>query len=142
MALLTEEEIKKIELKIEAAEKLTSAEFKVIIARRSWFGFRKKAMRLFRKYKLHQTKDRNGVLLLILEKDRRILIYGDEGIHRKVGAAHWEMIRDQVIGNFKQGDFAEGLALGIHMIADSLIEFFPATENQTDEISNEIIFEK
>ncbi len=142
MALLTDEEIGRIERKIEAAEKLTSAEFKVIIAKRAWFGFRKKAMRLFRKYNLDQTKDRNSVLLLILEKDRRILIYGDEGIHRKVGTAHWETIRDKVIENFKQGDFAQGLALGIHMIADSLIEFFPATDNQTNEISNEIIFEK
>ncbi len=142
MALLTKEEIRKIESKIEAAEKQTSAEFKVIIAGRAWFGFKKKARRLFRKYKLDRTKDRNAVLLLILEKDRRILIYGDEGIHEKVGTAHWEMIRDLVLDNFKQGDFAEGLALGIHLIADSLIEFFPASENQTNEISNEIIFEK
>lgn len=142
MALLTDEEIRRIELKIEAAERLTAAEFKVIIARRAWFGFRKKAKRLFRKYKLDQTKDRNSVLLLILEKDRRILIYGDEGIHRKVGTAHWETIRDTVLDNFKQGDFAEGIALGIHLIADSLIHYFPASENQTNEISNKLIFEK
>ncbi len=141
MALLTSIEIQHLETKIAAAEKLTSAEFKIIIAKRAWFGFRKKAIRLFKKYNLHQTKQRNAVLLLILEKDQQLLIYGDEEIHQKVGNAGWEAICEEVIAEFKCGEYALGIALGLHLITDNLVEHFPALEKKTNEVSNEIIFE-
>jgi len=141
MTTLSKEEINRLEIKIEAVEKLSSAEFKVIIANRCWFGIRRKAINLFKKYSLDKTKDSNAVLFLILEKDQQISIYGDEGIHQKVGTNHWELICDQVTAKLKQNEYADAIALGIHLIADSLKEHFPAHEDNVNEVSNEIIFE-
>ena len=139
--ILSKEDVQHLEMKIAAAEQLTSAELKIIVARHAWFGARKKAIKLFKKYSLDKTKSRNAVLILVLEKDRQLLIYGDEGIHNKVGTGRWELIRDEVLAEFSKGEYAVGLGLGIHLVADSLIEFFPANENHTNEVSNEIIFE-
>lgn len=141
MEFLTADELRRIELKIAAAEMLTSAEFKIIIAKHAWFGLKKKAQRLFRKYHLHKTEKHNAVLILVIEKDRQLLIYGDEGIHNKVGTAHWEIIRDTMLDNFRQEKFSEGIELGTFLLANSLAEHFPADRNQRNRLSNEIIFE-
>ena len=141
MGFLSADELRRIELKIAAAEMLTSAEFKIIIARHSWFGMKKQAIRLFKKYRLHETEKRNAVLVLIVEKDQQLLIYGDEGVHSKVGTAHWEAIRDVMLDHFRQGNYAEGISTGIFLLADTLAEHFPADRDQYKRLSNEIIFE-
>jgi len=139
--ILSKEDTQHLEMKIAAAEQLTSAEFKIIIAKRAWFGARKKAIKLFKKYQLDKTRERNAVLLLVLEKDRQLLIYADEGIHTKVGIGRWELIRDEVLAEFSKNEYVEGLGLGIHLIVDSLVEHYPAPEHHINEVSNEIIFE-
>lgn len=140
--LLSKEDISHLEMKIASAEQLTSAEFKIIVAKHAWFGLRKKANRLFKKHNLHQTKERNAVLLLVIEKDKQLLIYGDEGIHSKLEPGIWELILEEVISAFKQEEFTYGLGLGIHLIADHLVQHYPSSENMDkNEISNEIIFE-
>ena len=141
MGFLSTGELKRLELKIAAAEMLTSAEFKIIIARHSWFGMKNKAIRLFKKYRLHEAEKHNAVLILIVEKDQQLLIYADEGIHSKVGTAQWEAVRDVMLDHFKQGKYAEGLSTGILLLADCLAEHFPATRDQYNRLSNEIIFE-
>lgn len=140
--LLTKEEITRLELKISAAEKLTSAEFKIIIAKRAWYGVRKKATRLFKKHKLDQTKDRNTVLLLLLESDRQLVIYGDIGINNKVEFGQWTLVRDEVLNHLKDGKLGEGLDIGLHLIVNILKEHFPGNIYKENEVSNEIIFEK
>lgn len=141
MGFLSADELRRLELKIAAAEMLTSAEFKIIIARHSWFGMKQKAIRLFKKYRLHKTEKRNAVLVLIVEKDQQLLIYADAGIHSKVGTAQWEAIRDVMLGHFKQRNYAEGVSTGIFLLADTLAEHFPADRDQYQRLSNEIIFE-
>ena len=141
MGFLSTGELKRLELKIAAAEMLTSAEFKIIIARHSWFGMKNKAIRLFKKYRLHEAEKHNAVLILIVEKDQQLLIYADEGIHSKVGTAQWEAIRDVILEHFRQGNYAEGVSTGIFLLADTLAEHFPAGSGQYQRLSNEIVFE-
>lgn len=140
--LLTTDEIEKLQLKIDAMESLTSGEIKIIIAKNAVFGLKTKAKKLFKKHNLDKTTNRNGVLFLILENDRKLLIYGDQQVTDRVGNAYWETIISYVTHEFRNGNFASGISLGVHMIAEVLINHFPSTEHNTNEISNEIIFEK
>lgn len=139
--MLNPEEIKKLETKIAAVESMTSAEFKIIICLHAWMGLKRKARKLFLKHGLDKTKERNAVLILLVEKDREFLIYGDEGIHSKVGEDFWLDVRDQMLAAIKEGGVAAGLSMGLHLLADILAEHFPSTD-EVDELSNEIIFEK
>lgn len=140
--LLNPEDVKSLELKISALEQLTSAELKIIICSHAWFGIRQKARRLFKKHKLNQTTERNGVLILLVEKDRELLIYGDEGINQKVGDDFWTDTHQSMITLFKQGEFCAGLNTGLHLITDSLTSHFPPSADAINEVSNDIIFEK
>ena len=141
MGFLSADELRRIQLKIAAAEMLTSVEFKIIITKHAWFGLKNKAIRLFKKYHLHKTEKHNAVLILIVEKDQQLLVFGDTGIHSKVGTARWETIRDAMLAHFKQGKHADGLGLGVCLLADCLAEHYPADRDQYNRLSNEIIFE-
>lgn len=134
-------ETKKLEAKIAAVEALTSAEFKIIICPHAWMGLKRKARKLFHKHGLDKTNERNAVLILLVEKDREFLIYGDKGIHSKVGEDFWLEVRDHMRTAFKEEGIAAGLSIGLLMLADILAEHFPETE-QADVLSNTIIYEK
>lgn len=140
--LLTHEEKQRLEQKIAALECLTSAEFKIIITPHAYWGLKRKAARLFKKYQLHKTKDRSAVLVLLVAKDRQFLIYGDEGIHQKVGNSCWHTISQAALAFFKQEKYEAGLATTLHLLADILTEHFPSTGEKANEITNEIIIEK
>ena len=140
MSILNQEDIHKLEAKISVLETMTSAEFKIIICKQAWLGIKRKASQLFKKYDLDKTKESNAVLLLIVEKDKELLIYGDTGIHKKSSIDHWPSVRDVIIKEFRNNDYYTGLSTGIEMIAANLIEHFPAEMNNENEVSNEIIF--
>lgn len=140
MTLLNQEDIKKLEIKICALEKMTSAEFKIIVCKHAWLGIRWKASRLFKKYKLGKTTHRNAVLLLVIEKDKELLIYGDKGIYQNSSTQNWPVISEAILKAFKSDDFYLGLSSGIELIAGNLIKHFPADNNKKNEVSNAILF--
>jgi len=140
MSLLDQEEIRHLEAKIGAMESMTSAEFKIIVCKHAWLGIARKASKLFKQYGLDQTQDRNAVLLLVVEKHKELLIYGDVGIHEKTSTDHWPSVRDAILSEFKKQNHYSGLSTGIEMIASNLMEHFPAGSEQANEVSNEIIF--
>jgi uncharacterized membrane protein len=140
MPILTEEHKRKLEAKISALENLTSAEFKIIMCKHAWLGVKRKAARLFKQYHLDRTKERNAVLLLIVESDKELLIYGDTGIRQESTTDHWALVRDSILEEFKKDEYYTGLSVGIEMIAENLIQHFPADASNSNEVSNEIIF--
>jgi len=140
MSLLNETEKRKLEAKIGALENLTSAEFKIVISNRAWMGSKRKAARLFKKYGLEKTPDRNAVLLLVLKNDRELVLFGDEGIYQKSSTHHWPAVRNAIVEEFKKDEYYVGLSIGIEMIAENLVHHFPVENGAGREISNEIIY--
>src|SRR5512146_364224 len=48
------------------------------------------AKRLFLELGLTETRDRSGVLILLSELERRVVVLGDRGIHEHLGTKVWE----------------------------------------------------
>ncbi len=140
--LLTPDEETFIEEKIAEVEMKTSAELKVIIVNYSWGSVIEKAQKLFEKHDLHQTEQRNAVMIMLVVKNRELLIYGDKGINEAVGDDFWVDTKNKMISSFKVGHMKEGFADGIEDIGAKLKEFFPYQSDDVNEISNEIIYEK
>ena len=59
-----------------------------------------RAAEIFLKLNMQNTKDRNGVLLYIAMKDHELALFGDEGIHQKVGAEYWKNAVKKMIAQF------------------------------------------
>ena len=87
----TEEEKLQIIEAVRNAERMTSGEVRVFVENRcSYMDAIDRAKEIFAELKMHETNDRNAVLLYIALKDKQLAIFGDEGIHSKLGTDYWQ----------------------------------------------------
>lgn len=98
------------------------------------------AHRVFEQLKMHETKDRNGVLILLCVDRREFAIIGDEGINEVVSEEFWNEERDMLQYHFKKGEFALGIANAVQQVGAKLKKFFPYQEDDVNELSDEISY--
>jgi len=139
---LTPAESDRVNAAIKNAERDTSAEIKLVVARHCWSDIKNKASGIFKKLGLDKTKEHNGVLILFIVTNREFLVYGDQGIHEKVGQDFWNDIRDRMSADFHEGRFADGICDGIELIGKKLAEYFPHKRGDINEIADEIVYER
>ena len=125
---------------IEKAEHQTSGEIRVHIESKCKGEVLDRAAWLFKKLKMHETKDRNGVLIYLSINDRKFAIIGDAGINKVVPEGFWNDIKEMMIGHFSKGEFAIGLINGIEKTGEHLKQYFPWQENDVNELSDEISY--
>ena len=126
---------------IQAAERQTSGEIRVCVARFFWGDVRRAAEASFARLGMTATKQRNGVLFFIVPSRRKFVVFGDEGIHARVGPDFWAAVAAAVSGRFRARDFTGGLVQGIETVGRELASHFPfdaATDK--DELSNKVDF--
>lgn len=123
---------------IERAENETSAEIKLVVLRRCRGSIQRQAAAVFEQYGLDQTRERNAVLILLATAGREFLIYGDQGIHEKVGQGFWDDVKEVMQTHFQQDDFGTGLQAGIERIGEKLKQYFPYLQEDINEIDNGI----
>jgi len=141
MHTLSQQQMNRVAEAVAAAESSTSAEVKVVVLRHCWVDIREKAKRLFYKHQLHRTKDRNAVMILLVLANREFLVYGDQGIHQRVGEEFWGSVRDTMLETFRSGDLTEGLCKGIACVGEQLARHFPRGDDDVNEISDEVVHE-
>lgn len=139
-AFFTVEQKEAIRRAIVDAEEKTSGEIRVHVDEKCKGDAIQQAEKVFGKLKMHETKERNGVLFYLAVTSRVFAIYGDQGIHAKVGNGFWDEISKQMEKLFQQGKFTEGLAEGIAKAGDQLAKHFPHQSDDKNELTNEISF--
>lgn len=126
---------------IRSAEISTSGEIQVHIESRCKGEVLDRAVKVFDTLKMHQTKDRNGVLFYLAVVDKRFAILGDKGINEVVPDDFWEKIKEHMTSLFKQGQFTQGLIDGINMAGEQLGAHFPFQgDSDINELPDEISF--
>ena len=136
----TKEEQQKIVAAIKEAELNTSGEIRVHIENHCKEEALERAAEVFYDLKMNRTAARNGILFYLAVKDRKFAIIGDEGINKEVEHDFWNDIKDEMISNFKENKFAEGLIAGILKCGDKLKKHFPYQNYDVNELSDEISF--
>ena len=136
----TKEEQQKIVAAIKEAELNTSGEIRVHIENHCKEEALERAAEVFYDLKMNRTAARNGILFYLAVKDHKLAIIGDEGINKEVEHDFWNDIKDEMISNFKENKFAEGLIAGILKCGDKLKEYFPYQNDDVNELSDEISF--
>ena len=137
---LTGPQKESIQAAIAEAELSTSGEIRVHIDNKCKEEPVTKAIQVFEKLKMHETELRNGVLIYLSVKDKKLAIVGDQGIDAAVKDDFWDQIKNNLLENFKKGLYAEGLVEGIHASGEQLKAHFPHQEDDVNELSNEISF--
>ncbi len=135
--LSTEEEQEIVEA-IRLAELNTSGEIRVHIEKASNGDATSRALELFHTLKMDNTKLQNGVLIYVAVDDKSFVIYGDVGINKVVANDFWDSTKDIIQSQFKLGHFKQGLIDGILKSGEQLKHYFPYSDLDTNELSNEI----
>lgn len=140
--LFSKEEEARITAAIRAAERGTSGEIRLFVED---FCMRdqpiERAEEVFQLFGMFNTKERNAVLLYLAEKSHHFAIWGDAGIHARVGFQFWEQEKKLLKEYFQQDAAAEGICKAIQLIGARLQAHFPTDENNDDnELPDEIIY--
>ncbi len=129
---------------IRIAEKETSGEIRIYIeSKNPLVDPLERATEIFLQLKMENTAHRNAVLLYIAMKDHELALFGDEGIHKKVGSEYWKNAVKNMIAEFANQHIASGIEQCILQIGQTLKETFPY-EATTDknELPDDIVFGK
>ena len=125
---------------IEEAELATSGEIRLFVEDDCGEHVLDRAAFMFYQLNIDKTKQRNGVLFYLALDSRQFAVLGDKGINEKVGKDFWHDIKLEMQNHFTEGDFSKGLTKGIKMTGEALKKFFPYTEGDKNELSNDIVF--
>lgn len=141
-SFFTPEEAQTITSAIQAAERSTSGEVRVYVESKCRFVKAvDRAIELFGELEMYKTVQRNGVIVYVAVKDRQLAVFGDEGIHQKVGNEFWNSSVQQMLKEFNKENYAEGIAGVVLKIGDALKAHFPYdNENDKNELSDDIVF--
>ena len=127
---------------IKNAERQTSGEVRLYVESRCKFvNPLDRAAEIFFGLKMEATAERNGVLVYVAIKDRQLAVFGDKGIHEKVGDDFWEKEVGQMISHFNAENYAKGLAKVIADIGEALRTHFPYQgDKDKNELPDDIVF--
>lgn len=125
---------------IEKAELNTSGEIRLHVEDTCKINPVERAIEIFEKLEMHKTELRNGVLFYLATKDKKIAVIGDKGINDIVTENFWDDVKNEIIKQFKNNQFTEGICKGIEKAGEKLKMHFPFQTDDTNELSNDISF--
>lgn len=97
------------------------------------------AFRHFYSSGLYKTRESNGILIYLSLLERRVVVLGDEAIHRHMGEARWLSVRDKIIGGIRSGKTCEGICAAIRDCAEALARHFPPRPDDINELPDQVI---
>jgi len=126
---------------IRAAEKRTSGEIRVFVESRcSFVNPVDRAVEVFFGLKMDKTEDRNGVVLYIAMKDHQLAVFGDKGIHEKVGTEFWNKEVNKMLSSFGKENYTDGIVQIVTEIGEALVSNFPYENEDRNELPDDIVF--
>jgi uncharacterized membrane protein len=138
----TEEEKQQLVGAIQKAEHQTSGEVRIFVESKCrYVDAFDRAQEIFFSLKMNETELRNGTLIYVAVKDKQAAVFGDEGIHQKVGKKYWEEVVKKMLLQFRNQKLTDGICQGIHDLGEALKFYFPFNSNtDKNELPDEIVF--
>jgi len=140
----TEPERSRIVEAVRTAELQTSGEVRVFVESHCpYMDAIDRAGEIFFRLEMDETAEHNAVLVYVALKDRQLAVFGDQGIHEKVGAAYWDKEVALMIENFNKENYADGISQCVFEIGQALHQHFPYDKNtDKNELPDDIVFGK
>src|SRR5436189_6376957 len=140
----TDEEKQIIVEAVQHAEQRTSGEIRVFVEHRCrYVNAIDRAIEIFENLQMHKTQLRNAVVVYVAIKDRQLAVFGDEGIHEKVGNEYWAGEVVKMIHAFNRENIAQGIAQCVKNIGEALCTHFPYDKDtDKNELPDDIVFGK
>lgn len=140
MQLFNSQEEERLTHAINVAENRTSGEIRLCIEQKCSGDVIKQATKRFTQLDMHKTALKNGILIYLALDDHKFAIIGDAGIDKKVPENFWQETKDLMIDYFKKDAYVDGLVAGIDRAGRQLKTFFPRSDDDINELPNDIAY--
>jgi len=138
MSYFNSQEQENIKQAIQTAEHLSSGEIRVCIEKKCHGDPLHRAAYFFKKLKMYETQERNGILIYLAHEDQKFAIFGDQGIHSKIGHDFWDHAKKEMLKHFKSHKILAGVLEAIQLTGDQLKTYFPYISGKENELSDDI----
>lgn len=125
---------------IQHAESRTTGEIRVHLCKKIHGDILHTAETIFTQLKMHETPDRNGVLILLCPPLQQFAIWGDKNVHAALGQAFWDSIKIEIESHFVKKAFLDGLVAAVEHTGAKLAELYPKTDTDLNDLSDEITY--
>jgi uncharacterized membrane protein len=127
---------------IAAAERRSSGEVRVHLARRTRADTRREAEEAFKALGMTATRLNNGVLIYITVADHRFAVIGDTAIDAVAPPGFWDQTRDLLAEDFRHELYAPGVIAAIGRVEELFVEHFPRTHDDVNELPDQLSTEE
>lgn len=138
--IFDEEQEARIVAAIRAFERRTSGEIRVHVEHKLRRPPVDEAARVFEALGMAETRERNGVLILLAPGQRAFAIVGDRGIDAVTADDFWDGASAAMRPHFAAGDYVAGLEAGIRIAGEALAEHFPYRDDDVNELPDDISY--
>lgn len=125
---------------IQKAERECSGEIRLFVETFCKKELNVRTVEVFKELAMHKTRERNGVLIYIALDDRKFAIFGDEGIHQKLGFEFWQNEVAKMRTFFKGDDIVGGICAVVAEIGAALKTHFPHQKDDKNELPDAPVY--
>ncbi len=136
----TQDEEKRVMSAIKAAEKTSSGEIRVFVESHCTGAVNTRTIEVFKKLKMQHTHERNAVLVYLAMDSRHFAVFGDEGIHQKMGFQFWTNEAATFKSALKKGDIIGGICDVVLDIGETLKTHFPHPPHKKNELPDKPVY--
>jgi len=136
-------DLQAISAAIQEAERKTAGEIRVSIFKKRPRSARRLslmefAVAEFHQLKMQQTRDRTGILIVIMLDEHQFQILADTGINAKVEQIIWDKLANEMAQRFRSGEYLSGVVECVRQIGVILAFYFPRRDDDRNELSDEV----
>jgi putative membrane protein len=101
-----------------------------------------RARRAFAERGLERTRARTGILLLVAQLERRVVVLGDVGIDAVLDPDEsWQQVIALAVAGLREGRAVEGLEAALGRCAEMLARHVPAQTPRVDQLPDAVVIE-
>lgn len=126
---------------IQALERQTSGELRVLVTGQPVEDALTSAWQAFARLGMDLTTRRNAVLLFVAPESQKFALIHDEGYADKTDPAFWQTLADQIHDGFQSGNYTGTLVQVIFQCAAHMAQFFPHQPGDINELPDSLVRE-
>ena len=137
--ILTDEEELLLVAAIREQENRTSAEIRVCLTYKLLWRPERYAWKVFERACMQATRQRNGVIIVMMPRMKKVIVLGDTGVNALVPPDFWKETVDAMIHELHQSDALSALREGLQRLGDTLARHWPRTPGDVNELPDELL---
>ena len=87
---------------------------------------------------MHNTRERNAVLIFVAPRMHQFAVIGDQAIHQKCGDTLWQSVVGKMRDHFRNERFSDAIVDAIHDVGAVLAEHFPRRGSDANEVPGRV----